>query len=610
MEKTFKGVAMTELADRYKITLATSQEKSVSCFFGKQMFEPIVPPEYCRGNDTKNRFLLEHPDRKEECTNYILWKELGDTLQVLWLKYIIDSSLRIESVPLTQQNAVITTADNTVLYRAVLNGVPVIHRSKEGHRYYHTSEFNRNSTYCTWLPETLFRQNQQVIANLQAVIQSEPYRGTYWINGVDWKSKERIAEVKQFLATIVQQLITQLPPISTQLTKILSTQYAGKKDENVKHQATLLTAIYDDYCYNDIFSKRDTYYKTNDDVKILMSGILYDARLFTPDTYKQSLRQVTKGGFSRTKKRNEKQEMVTIGSPIFLPLEGDPDFVRQEEVYFNANPSSPHFLYLYTVYFHDEAFTYAAAVRSVAVFDAKRYPDKHDKQLMKQFVNVCQGTCAFDLGSKYYDIGFWLGQQGQIKAYPEDIRKFDPQQTFQETLFALFLTSEFIKLYPALRSKTLCAFISVANQRYAEELKQYAKFQVPEFEAIIDTAMGHYAAYYQLSSHAALHNRTVSEAEFLADLAERWDKNDESFANIEKLQPISDEEAAANIVEMFKILNDKFDAEIKQLSRPLRYKNTRKNVNRKGTRNTRRRVRSPRLFSRVTEQTPNTEKLQ
>ena len=212
----------------------------------------------------------------------------------------------------------------------------------------------------------------------------------------------------------------------------------------------------------------------------------------------------------------------------FLPLEGNPSYIKTEELYFNANRSTPHFLYLFTRDFHSVVFTYASAIRSVAVFDLKRYPHAHDLDLITTLKTLCKDTCALRI-EENYDIEYSIQTDGCFYVYPTDAAKYDPNETFRETLFSLFLASKYIANYPASRSNTLCAFLTVVKERYADELKAFDGFKVPAFDKILHTAMSNYAVYYQMANVAAItRGAIVTEAEFLEELSRRCDLIDKA----------------------------------------------------------------------------------
>jgi hypothetical protein len=85
---------------------------------------------YFKGNPKKNKFILDNKDKLTETAirnkvkKYLLVKELGDTLQVQWLNYIFENLAGTDTY--NRGNTVIITNDTVVLYRSLINKVPVI----------------------------------------------------------------------------------------------------------------------------------------------------------------------------------------------------------------------------------------------------------------------------------------------------------------------------------------------------------------------------------------------------------------------------------------------------------------------------------------------------
>jgi hypothetical protein len=87
-------------------------------------FEVKPPPNYFTSNTEKNT-ILNNPDTSmPEKTKYLLGKELGDTLQVLYASVHFRDAMLFDK-SLTELNACVFTVDNTVLIRSKLCGLPV-----------------------------------------------------------------------------------------------------------------------------------------------------------------------------------------------------------------------------------------------------------------------------------------------------------------------------------------------------------------------------------------------------------------------------------------------------------------------------------------------------
>jgi hypothetical protein len=87
-------------------------------------FEVNPPPNYFTSNTEKNA-ILNNPDTPmPEKTKYLLGKELGDTLQVLYASVHFRDAMLFDK-SLTEVDACVFTVDETVLVRSKLAGLPV-----------------------------------------------------------------------------------------------------------------------------------------------------------------------------------------------------------------------------------------------------------------------------------------------------------------------------------------------------------------------------------------------------------------------------------------------------------------------------------------------------
>lgn len=178
---------------------------------------------YFKGNDTKNAYIEENYEdatAKDNMMKYILVKELGDTLQVLWLKYIINESEKIKKTVINPEtkkleevevskytigNSVITTGDTVVWYRCIINKVPVIvtymgetFLYKAGDNAYMVASFIKT------IREETIKQNLSVINTLKAIIKV-PKDGGKWITELSWDEAPYRAAVN-YLTNIIPKL--------------------------------------------------------------------------------------------------------------------------------------------------------------------------------------------------------------------------------------------------------------------------------------------------------------------------------------------------------------------------------------------------------------------
>jgi len=95
--------------------------------FDKQTFKP--DDAVFQGNNVKNAFIKEHwenPAKLSDIKMYVLAKELGDTMQAIWLKQAIDKSG--SDLPLNE--TAMLTSDKILWLRCLMHDVPCIHMNK------------------------------------------------------------------------------------------------------------------------------------------------------------------------------------------------------------------------------------------------------------------------------------------------------------------------------------------------------------------------------------------------------------------------------------------------------------------------------------------------
>ena len=131
--------------------------------------------DYFKGNPIKNQNICElinknkalTKEQEQEIMAYILIKELGDTLQVLWVSMMFETPQVFN-----QSNTAVITNDNVVKYRCMVNGVPVIHTGSGKTMwicYTQQGDEINNAFVRTWLKE-LVSHNNSVIKIIEAVI--------------------------------------------------------------------------------------------------------------------------------------------------------------------------------------------------------------------------------------------------------------------------------------------------------------------------------------------------------------------------------------------------------------------------------------------------------
>lgn len=191
-------------------------------------------PEFA-GNDTKNRFLASNTDI-DRGKKFLLAKELGDTLQVLWLKYICDlegipppsssvaqgsataatvtggqSGGAVREEKYDYANTCVITTDIPLKWRAIVNGVGVVHTGKDGTFYYKprgkltdAQQGYVNTVLKTKLMEELLNHNESIMNAIQDVIISK-FEGSQWIGEVSWNLKQ-VLLARNYLTYILNSL--------------------------------------------------------------------------------------------------------------------------------------------------------------------------------------------------------------------------------------------------------------------------------------------------------------------------------------------------------------------------------------------------------------------
>ena len=97
--------------------------------------------EYFNGNATKNKFIYDNYSNfindkpatfykySNEFIKFLIMKELGDTMQVMWLDVITDDPeiKGANNKPITKENTFVMTGDSMLIARCILNGYNCIH---------------------------------------------------------------------------------------------------------------------------------------------------------------------------------------------------------------------------------------------------------------------------------------------------------------------------------------------------------------------------------------------------------------------------------------------------------------------------------------------------
>lgn len=253
--------------------------------------------DFFLGNDTKNTFIAVNymdASQKNQIKKYILVKELGDTLQVSWLKYIITTSdnakTAVESAaaptaaqrtsaitnPYTSDKTAIVTGDTVVWYRSMVNKVPVFLTWKGETNFWRASDNDAFmiAAFKKTIREQLITDNQCVIDILKEISEMHLAAGSeQWILDLGWSRS-----VYQAAQSYLSRLATKLDNLNKDaliyvdnVQGIEATKEAAKK-----------------YHFNNPFVKKGGVWKPNEKVlSMLPSGDLtFSAQAFkSPSTF-------------------------------------------------------------------------------------------------------------------------------------------------------------------------------------------------------------------------------------------------------------------------------------------------------------------------------------
>lgn len=175
--------------------------------------------DYFQGNDTKNTFIASNLNKDAEIDTikkYILVKELGDTLQVSWLKYIIKQSdeavgtANAAANPYTTKLTALVTGDTVVWYRSIINKVPVILTYMGETNYWgaNENELVMIQAFKKTIREQLITDNQSVIDMINELIAFPRYMEEgqeRWLWGMPWSSQAYTAAL-EYLRLLVERL--------------------------------------------------------------------------------------------------------------------------------------------------------------------------------------------------------------------------------------------------------------------------------------------------------------------------------------------------------------------------------------------------------------------
>jgi hypothetical protein len=476
--------------------------------------------DFFRGNDKKNTFIASKIKGEGEAARveadgvipikkYILVKELGDTLQVIWLKYVIDQSDAAD-LPYKRDVTAIITGDTVVWYRAIVNKVPVI-LTYLGETNYWGAGDNEEvmiAAFKKTIRDQLITDNQCVIDIIKEISLMDLRGPTEnWIWNLEWR-RDTYRAAKTYLSTFAKKLENLNKDALIYVDKVTgieATKEAAKK-----------------YHFNNPFVKKGGIWKTNEKVlSILPNGdIKFYANAFkAPTTFPTKLTNPEffvqlpaagggqKGGARKTVNQKELQASTATtrtkrekyysdridefaeGGDVVLTAEYTPKLaIIQRRVALAktkrdtasiatadvttidgwsilANSSDsvhsklrPHdnVLYLFVRDYFPEVFTYAAMMKQ-AFLDLEREATAAIVRARYRTMREAFPNVSLDI-ARQFTLEYSVSDQGKMLVTGSDAAT--PADTLLATKQALYLAHRFITYYDYMPSNDLLAFVN------------------------------------------------------------------------------------------------------------------------------------------------------
>ena len=251
-------------------------------------------PSYFAGNPEKNAEILKliakynstkSVEIMKEIKKYILCKELGDTLEVIWLDFILDIGPIIYGSSILRANTVVGSTDNVVLYRCIANNVGAIHTdSGTGDTWQYMPTFLDDAQMQQiWAQEIeiirreVVGHNQSVIALVQTVsnvVNTEENRNRKWVEDLKWEEEQFVVGVR-----VLRQKIIDMQQLNDRLNKVFLEMLPSKDN---KRLAVAMKSV--DKFMNPFIFYKDGYYKRIVRVIKIHSTIEFNVKEFLPSS--------------------------------------------------------------------------------------------------------------------------------------------------------------------------------------------------------------------------------------------------------------------------------------------------------------------------------------
>lgn len=466
----------------YKITIKTNNFGTITESFNGDTFAPMggndADPSFFAGNPKKNAKIgvlideynkasTTEPRKTEilkKVKSYLLCKELGDTLQVVWLNHIFSENRKTsDGTAVLKSNTVVGTTDEVVMFRSLINGVGVIRTVDVDGKAYMYMPRNLSAEEMKKIREEKIRikqadvvgQNLSVIALLEGMIAST--RGDkYWVEISDWGKKDKAG--KTFRAhgnEVLTSLVAKLKTINQATNDAFDTLLSTATDDDVISASTL--AVRDRF-KSPFVNYRNQYYKMIASVKKIGS-VDFDVSRFTIISIENFPRIAAEGGGSmrggakikaeiEAKVRNRFQTSDQYEIPQNMKFILD----RNVSEKIGVEAINRYFLFCFIREFLPELFTYATFMKRGCNSAGLSAPAEDDNYVDKLKLNIdyrWMENDSIDVGS-YYE-----NDNKNIRQKNPDI---SADNAFTLTKSILKYSDLFIKLFPDFNTNTINYF--------------------------------------------------------------------------------------------------------------------------------------------------------
>ena len=206
-------ITCVDAGEDWKITIPLIIRGPLELIFNKKTHNEQLT-DYTSGNPHKNQKIFELLRAKtanylSEVELYILVKELGDLLQVLWVISLISNNNK----KFTAANTIVCTSDSVVLYRCIINGIGCIYKeSKVKNATYYLPNIEDNTTKIfmqqqtiTMIKNEVYTNNIAMIELMEEALNTAMTQGT-WVGETDQWKPESVANAKAFLVKYIEEL--------------------------------------------------------------------------------------------------------------------------------------------------------------------------------------------------------------------------------------------------------------------------------------------------------------------------------------------------------------------------------------------------------------------